>query len=341
MLDVQRTYNRTISQIVAYKNLVLNPQVFAPVGSLRQQLDDTPGAVWEFRPVGGMEPKWREMPDLPVGLFRTLDQCLADWEEITGQHTIPSTVESGAGVQARNERDETRRAVVVERLADAYSRLFQQMLYLMQKHYTEERLLIVQGRFGTSQVPRFKGAQLSGIAQVRVSPGKIAPRSKEAQQALIMGLIDKGLVDPQKAIMALNAGTADALIDSYELDRDKQMREIEQLVQMGRMEGQGVPMVDPIADDHEVHLDVLTDWMKTVDYELQPEIVKEAAQLHAQWHQQEAQAKQAQQLAMQGAAAEQAGMENAAAPQAPGKPMPSQPSMESSLRAAQGVPSRS
>lgn len=337
MLDIQRTYNRTISQITAYKNLVLNPQVFAPVGALRQQLSEEPGAIFQYRPVAGLKPEWRDMPDLPVGLFKVLDQCLTDWEEITGSHQLPMGVDSGSGIQAVNERENNRRAVFLANVSDWYARVGMAMVRLMQQHYTEQQLMLIQGRFGTEMIDGFLGSQLYGIAQVRVSEGSIAPRTKEAQRALIMALVDKGLVDPKKAIQALNAGTSDILIDDYELDVEKQKREVQQLVQMGLMQGQGVPMVDEEADGHQVHLDVLHSWMKTIDFERQPAAVQEAARIHSQWHTQALQGQQMQQIQLQTAAAEQLGAQNAAAPQAPGaaaKPMPSTPSMESSAKAA-------
>lgn len=333
MLDIQRTYNRTINQIVAYKNLVLNPQVFAPVGSLRQQLDDTPGAVWEFRPISGLRPEWREMPDLPVGLFRVLDQCIEDWREITGQHQLPTGIESGSGIQAVNEREQSRRGVVVARLADWYARLGMAMLRLMQKHYTEERLLTLQGRFGVETLTDFRGAVLRGVAEVRVAPGSIEPRTRAAQQAIIMSLVDRQLVDPKKAIAALRSGTADSIIDAYELNKAKQHREIQAFIAAGSMQATALPMVDPIVDDHAVHLEEIQMWMLTVDYERQPEFVKQAAQAHAAWHRQEQMNQQMQQVQMTTMAAEQLGMSNAGAPQGP-KAMPSQPAIESSAKAA-------
>lgn len=347
MLDIQRTYNRTINQIVSYKNLVLVPQVFAPVGSMRKQLDDTPGAIWEYRPIGGQRPEWREMPDLPVGLFRVLDQCIADWQEITGQNSLPAGLESGSGVQAVNERDQERRAVMVSHLARYYSGLGKQFLYLMQKHYTEDRLLSYRGRFGIESIADFRGTKLH-LGEVRVAEGSVAPRTRAAQQAIIMNLVDRGLVPHEKAIHALNAGTAEVLIDSYELDEAKQQEEIRQFIAMGTMEAEEMPMVDPMVDEHGVHVEVLRMWMKTPDFRSQPEMVQEAARAHLGWHIQEQQVQAFQAQLASGNAAEQLGRENAARPQggaqghpaggavapAGSKPMPSQPSVASSREAA-------
>jgi hypothetical protein len=340
MVDIQRTYNRTVSQIVTYKNLVLVPQVFAPTNSMRQQLDDTPGAVWFFRPVAGMTPQWRDMPDLPVGLFRVLDQCIADWQEITGQHQLPAGIESGTGIAAMDARDDRRRDYFIDQFVDWYSRFGLALLRLAAEHFTDDRMLTLQGTFGPEQFQTAKAAVLNHVAQVRVRPESVTPRSRAQAQTIITNLIDRGLVDPKKAISALRDGTWDALIDAYELDRAKQMREIQQLKDAGQGIAEQLPEPDPIADDHAVHLEVLTMWMKTPDFEAQPELVKEAARLHAQIHDRERMGQALQEGMLQTMSAQALGAANAATPQAPGtKPMPSQPSMKTSAEGAQAAAS--
>jgi hypothetical protein len=202
----------------------------------------------------------------------------------------------------------------------------------MRANYTEERLMIVRGRFGSESIRAFKGSRLRPV-KVRVAEGSIVPRTRDAQRMLITQLIDKGLVEPRKAIAAMQSGTADSLIDSYELDVAKANREIQQMVATGTFEGSGVPMVDETADDHQVHLEVCTNWMKTEDFESQPPFVQEAAKAHAQWHETVLQQRQMEAAAAQSAAATQLGAQNAASPQAP-KPMPSQPSVKTSAEGA-------
>jgi hypothetical protein len=337
LVPIQRDINRMISQILTIKDLAQAPQVFAPVGSLRQQLDSTPGAVWEYRPVSGLKPEWRAPMEVPSSMWRALDQALADWQDVSGQNQLPAGVESGSAIQAINERDADRRAAFISHLSSWYANLGERLLHLMRVHYTEERLMLVRGRFGTESIRAFRGSRLRPV-KVRVAEGSIQPRTREAQKALIAQLIDKGLVDPRKAIAAMQAGTADSLIDSYELDVAKANREIQQLVASAEMQGRGVPMVDETADDHAVHLEVLSNWMKTEDYEMQKPFVQEAAKAHAQWHETALEKQKLEAAAQQTAAAEQLGAQNAAAPQAAGpKPMPSQPSLKTSAEGAKAA----
>ena len=64
-LPLQKELNRTLSQIIEYKNLTLKPQMLAPVGSLRQRITDEPGAIFEYNPVAGKVPESIPLPSLP------------------------------------------------------------------------------------------------------------------------------------------------------------------------------------------------------------------------------------------------------------------------------------
>lgn len=340
MLDVQRTYNRTVNQIIAWKNLVLNPQLMAPKGAIRTPVTDQPGVVVEYRPIGGQAPFWREVPAIPESLFRTLDQCILDWQEITGQHQLPVGIESGSGVVAINERDQSRRAVFIENLATFYSGLFSHLLYLVQRHYTEPRLLEVKTRFGTESIQDFVGAKLMPGITVHVNPGSIEPRTRAAQEAKIIMYAERGWLPPHQVMAALNAGNADQIIDDFELDVAKAAREIQQLIAMGRGEGYGPVFAAP-TDNHQVHKDVLGAWMKTEDFERQDEEVKMAAMWHWEQHSVELMLEQMQAAGEQLQAAQDKGMQGAAEGGTGDTNLTSLPGLEGTVRGLQGAPAPS
>jgi hypothetical protein len=80
-------------------------------------------------------------------------------------------------------------------------------------------------------------------------------------------------------------------------------------------------------DDDEIQADVLSQWMLTVDFERQPQVVQGVARAHLSAHR----AREAQQVQMAtqatSAIAEQTGQENAARPGGE-KPEPSKPGMD-------------
>jgi len=68
-IPLQKELNRTLSQMIEYKNLTLKPQMLAPVGSLRQRMTDEPGAIFEYNPVAGKVPEAIPLPGLPAYVF--------------------------------------------------------------------------------------------------------------------------------------------------------------------------------------------------------------------------------------------------------------------------------
>ena len=149
----------------------------------------------------------------------------------------------------------------------------------------------------------------------------------------------------------MRSGDVDSLIDEYELDEARAQREVQQLIAMGRGEGNGPVFAGPM-DNHEVHLWVLGMWMKTEDFERMPELVKQATMAHYAQHRAERDMELIDQMQQQEMAAAARGMSGAAGGKpgsggeggppssAPGEggPAVSQPSVESNVRALQGTP---
>ena len=89
MIDLVRTAQDSWSKALEWKNRALNPQILAPVGSIKNRLTDAPGAIIQYVPVGGQIPKWQDTPTVPrelavevlrYGLGR-IESELATWRE--------------------------------------------------------------------------------------------------------------------------------------------------------------------------------------------------------------------------------------------------------------------
>lgn len=360
-IDIQRTYNRTIAQIQMWKNLVLNPALLAPYGSLLEDPEGRPGEIIEYRPIAGQTPQWRTVPEIPQSLFQTLDQCIRDFEELFGSWDMPDT-ESAQHFGMAVERDQTRRTLQAKELARWYASVGMHLIELAQTHWTEDRLIQFQGRFAIEQVQAFKGTKIPAVT-LRVSPSSIEARSRASQAALVWQLMETGMVPFHQGMAAINAGTAQKLIDSYELQIDKQYREIKAMIALGEQSAADLPDLDEVVyqlqatqgldegtagqvamemlqgavlemgpqvgdeDDDDIHADVLSQWMLTWDFEQQPKVVQGVARAHLAEH--KSRGMQAQIAAQQASnqIAQQTGEENAARPGGD-KPEPSRASME-------------
>jgi hypothetical protein len=177
-------------------------------------------------------------------------------------------------------------------------------------------------------------------------------------EAKILLFAQNGWIPPQMAMSALQGGTAEAILDRFELDIAKAHRHINQLVLIGKgkVDADLIPEPGPM-DNHAVQADVLMEWMKTVDYEKQHELVQVLALALLRGHQLMEQGLLDQEAARTQMRAAAQGMNNAGAPQGgqgagpsvPGRTAPgagsarpngqdvSRPSLESNASALSGA----
>lgn len=344
LIGAQRQLNHAVSKIAEWVNLLMNPQLIIQNGKiLSGKLNDIPGAI--IRVAGSGEIKVREPGKIPPELFRQKEEAIADMARIAAQNDIPSQVESGKGIQFLIEKDSSRRSGFFANLAQFHSRLARHCLYLTQRHYTEPRLLKVRGEQGIEPVADFLGAELLGEVDVRVTAGSLEPRTRESIEAKILAYADRGWVSPHEAMAAINSGTAEALVQSYEKDIARANLIIQKVKEgpevlfgtpprrpffgedSGIDEETGLPRefipgwMPRIFDNIAVQKDVIADWMKGTEYDdLEPPAQEAMNAVYDSYLQLEAK-QQAQAAAAQMETAESLGTANAARPSSP-PPMP-------------------
>lgn len=218
LVDPMRIIVDCINKILQWKNMALNPQIIIRNGVWKgPKLNDAPGMV--YRVFGNADPVFREVPRIPPELFTLIDQAREDMNRIAGQAEPPSGMESGKGLEAWDTIQE-RRASFIGKLAEFHATLMRRCLTLVQLYYSEERLLKIQGRYGPEILSAFKGADLRSQVDVTVRPGSLEPRSKEAVKQELMNLVQMfpGAFSPEQVMAAMEQGTAEKLLESYELD---------------------------------------------------------------------------------------------------------------------------
>lgn len=320
LTDAQRTLNDAINKAIEWKNLSLVPQILEPVGSLIDRPTNEPGARMRYRPIGGQKPEWRQVPSLPRELFELMDRSVQAMEEIASLRTLPQS-DSAKALATYVERDQSVRAYIVQALADFHGRLGRHLLHYTQKYFTEPRLIAINGRMGAEYIPDFKGAQLRDQVNVVVLPGSIEPRTREAVRQQVLDYASRGWIAPEQAMRAIEGGTAGDLVDDFELDIAKAHRERMKLVALGNpaLPGGDVPIADDF-DNHAVHVFEHSKWMKTREFEEQPEDVKTATRAHIAQHKYFQQQEQMQASDAQAQLAAQRGLEYASGPRTPNPP---------------------
>jgi hypothetical protein len=318
-IPLQKELNRTLSQMIEYKNLTLKPQMLAPVGSLRQRITDEPGAIFEYNPVAGKVPESIPLPGLPGYVFDHLQDLGARLREAFGLNEVmdggvPPNVEAGIAIDLLQEAATDRLAPQITLMEKTLERAGNLMLQLAQKYYTEPRTMIITGSGSKPKVKRFEDADLIQGVTLKVEAGSGLPRTRAGRQARVMQLLQMGVLSPTKAYKYLDMADFRGLQMQYEADEEQALREHERLfsgsiineqaakqaneqLMMSMMQGgeidpemleQSVEAgLQPLAFENKaVHLEVHSQFMKSAEFESLPEMVKEQFYKHFEFTQQ-------------------------------------------------------
>lgn len=311
-IPLQKDLNRTLSQIVEYKNLTLKPRVWAPTGSLNGvRLTSEPGAVYEFNPIGDHKPEIEKLPSLPPYVFEHLVNIKTTLKEIFGVNEIsegtpPPNVEAGIAIDLLQEMATDRLAPTILLIEKVLGRGGELMLKLAQQYYQEPRTLKIQGSGATAQVRKFTQADLKGGVNIVVETGSALPRTRAGRQQRILDYLDRGVITPQQAYKYLDVGDLEGLGARFKADDDQAYREHERLLEhqplntyalnqaMQQLQsGQatnpdGSPISDPnqflrVAslqpfpfENYQTHMDIHGLFLKSPEYEaLPPDVQKD------------------------------------------------------------------
>lgn len=322
-IPLQKELNRTLSQMIEYKNLTLKPQMLAPVGSLRQRITDEPGAIFEYNPVAGKVPESIPIPSLPPYVFEHLQDLGARLKDTFGlneivEGSVPPNVEAGVAIDLLQEAATDRLAPQIMLMEKALERSGNMMLQLAQEYYNEPRTMIITGSGSKPKVERFEDADLIKGVTVKVEAGSGLPRTRAGRQARVMQLMQMGILSPTKAYKYLDMADFKNLQMQFEADEEQAMREHDRLLDggivneqaakqandqlmMGIMQGGEVdPMMlqqsveaglQPLAFENKaVHLEVHAQFMKSAEFESLPQMIKDQFYKHYEFTQQAIQA---------------------------------------------------
>lgn len=312
-IPLQKDLNRTISQIVEYKNLTVKPRVWAPTGSITTRLTSEPGALYEYNPIGDHKPTIEQLPTLPPYVFEHLQNIRSSLNDVfsltqVSEGQLPPNVEAGIAIDLLQEMSTDRIAPTVRLMEMALAHAGQLMLGLAQQYYIEPRIIKINGASGGStQAKRFSQADIDSGVTIRVRTGSGLPRTRAGKQALIMSMVDKGIMPPDQAYKHLDLGDMAGVAAMMRADEDQALREHDALIagqilnhdawSQAMAAVQSGQAVDPetgqpitpqnaeqflqdaalkpkIYENYQTHLDVHALFMKSVEFETLPDTVQ-------------------------------------------------------------------
>jgi hypothetical protein len=325
-IPLQKELNRTLSQMIEYKNLTLKPQMLAPVGSLRQRITDEPGAIFEYNPVAGQIPQSIPIPSLPGYVFEHLQDLGARLKDIFSlneivEGSVPPNVEAGVAIDLLQEAATDRIAPQIMLMEKSLERCGNIMLQLAQRYYTEPRTMIITGSGSKPKVERFESADLIKGVSIKVEAGSGLPRTRAGRQARVMQLLQMGILSPTKAYKYMDMADFKGLQMQFEADEEQAMREHDKLLDGGIINEQAAKQANeqlmmsimqggevdaqmlqqsveaglqPLAYENKaVHLEVHSQFMKSAEFEKLPDMIKDQFYKHFEFTKEAAQAEAA------------------------------------------------
>lgn len=380
LIEPMRSYDMARNKTQEFIQLGQVPQVMAPEGSIITPITDEPGLIIETDPnvVAGsnVKPEWRQNVQVPGDIYQEQQTASTELERISFDYEVPAGLHSAQAIQAIFERNEASWADFIADLAEVHAALMRDCLTLVQRYYSEKRLLKFKGSAGWEDLSEFRGADIKGETDVQVLPGSLEARTRAAIENKIIAINNMfpGYFPPPVVISALNSAQPERLIESYEKDEIRAYRIIA-MIKSGAfwnvsprplVPGEEAPLPDPVTgepvinyqtgkpfqltsvpgwmprpfDNADLHKQILESWMKTSDYEDLDEESKQAAMLYYKALL-DLESRAAQRRAeLQTQMAEQAGAANAAkageAKTMPSMPSPSSPGTEAPQEASAG-----
>ena len=325
-IPLQKELNRTLSQMIEYKNLTLKPQMLAPVGSLRQRITDEPGAIFEYNPVAGKVPESIPIPSLPTYVFEHLQDLGVRLKDTFGlneimEGSVPPNVEAGVAIDLLQEAATDRLAPQIMLMEKSLERAGNLMLQLAQEYYQEPRTMIITGSGSKPKIERFEDADLIKGVTVKVEAGSGLPRTRAGRQARVMQMLQMGILSPTKAYKYMDMADFKGVQMQFEADEEQAMREHDKLLDGGIINEQAAKQaqeqlmmsmmqggqidpqllqqsveagLQPLAYENKAaHLEVHASFMKSAEFESMPSEIKDQFYKHFEFTQAAVQAETA------------------------------------------------
>ena len=291
--ELQKSYNRTRSQIMEHLNLMTKGKWLVPRGSgvAQTALTSEPAEIVEYNALGNgmLRPEQAALRPLPASVFKGAEDITHDMQDVLDWHEVsqakpPPGVKSGVAIAYLQEQDNTSLAPVVGGMEESEELVGKRTLQVVQANYTEARTIKVVGQRKEYQYLSFKGSELRDNTDVRVETGSALPMMQAAKHQFLMDLYGMGVIrdrsgqpSPEKLLKLLEFGQAEEIYDEDELDIARQKAEIKEM-----LTGE---FAEPREWDlHRVHIDVIEAFMKSDDFERQPFEIRALLVTHRDQH---------------------------------------------------------
>jgi len=261
LIPSQEELNTTVTRIAEFKKWLAG-KILVPDGcNLETRYDDQTGQIIKYNPAGG-KPEFQSPPNPPSILLQDLPRIQRNMEDIAATHDAsqgrtPAGIKANSAIQSLSELDQSQLSPVIMNSESQLGFFCEMVLGIIEKKYTEQRLIGIAGKDLAVDVKTFKGSDVAGNRRIRVTLGSNLPVSREARQETLLGWLKLGLITKEEARDMLEFGTLDGVY--HNIDDQAEKMEIQEMLN-------GIEVVPMEYENHTRRLKLLTDFMMSEDF---------------------------------------------------------------------------
>ena len=298
LIPLQRRWNALLSKIEMHNDFYNDPPIIVDPNYIDiDNWTSEPGQIFEAKKpmMAGQHPWVMPVPALDQAILRELDILDKQFEVVPVLHKVSygegtPHAKSGIAINFLQEKDDDIIRPLIENIETGYADVFKRDFKLCQENYEEDRGFAIVGEDNETEWIEFKRANLDANIDVGVEPGSAMPRSKVAQQAMVLDMLQAGFfTDPRtgmpdfaKALKYMEFGSVNDIYEEAALDANQAKRENEDMKE-------GVPALAEYWHNHDVHIYEHNRYRKTADFETQPDEIRMLFAAHIAQHEEFAQ----------------------------------------------------
>lgn len=282
MIQLQKEYNRSRSQVIESKNRMTRPQWIAEMGSVDvKAMTSEPGAVIQHRP-GSRPPGVVQMASLPGYVFENMSAIREEMDDTASQHPVsrgdvPPNVEAATAISYLQERDDGPISYAIRSKERSYQWIGRQFLGLAIQFWDAQRTVTVVGKNNNFESYLLSGSDIKGATDYHVVKGSAQPVSRAARKAELLELGKMGIVPQHKLLQYLEFPELGKLYEELQADARQAQR---QNLMMSKGE---YADVEPW-HDHLAHIAEHNEFRKMEEYENLPDPIKNLFRVHVYYH---------------------------------------------------------
>jgi len=283
IIPLQKRWNQLLSKIEMHNDYYNDPPTIIDPNIINaDDWTNEPGLLLESEMPGAdvrSAAHILPVPKLDSSIFNELEILDQQFEVVSvlskvsfGKDT--PNAKSGIAINFLQEKDDDIVSPLIKNIEAGYAKVFKRDFKLCQDNYEEDRGFAIVGEDNKIEWIEFTKANLEANIDIGVEPGSAMPRSKVAQQAMVLDMLHEGFfTDPRtgrpdyaKALKYMEFGSVDEIYEDASLDSNHAKRVIEKLKD-------GI-MVEPQDFwNHEAHIYEVNRFRKTAEFEeMDPEI---------------------------------------------------------------------